>query len=138
MLQEHERAAGAWHAEWAPLRSLLVLAAGAVERIDEALGDIHVDAARMKSNLDATGGAVLAEALVLRLAPVLGREAAAEIVAQLCDEATARGESLIELARQDERITSVVDADELAALLEPAAYLGATDAFITRALAVIT
>lgn len=54
---EHERAAGAWQSEWPALTELFKVTAGAVDRTARLLEDLHVDAARMKTNLGpATGG----------------------------------------------------------------------------------
>jgi 3-carboxy-cis,cis-muconate cycloisomerase len=51
MEQEHERAAGAWHAEWAPLRALLVATGSAAAWVRVCLEGLEVDVERMRSNL---------------------------------------------------------------------------------------
>jgi len=58
--QEHERAAGAWHAEWAPLRALLVTTGSAAAWLRTCLEGLEVDVARMRANLGGAdvGGAV--------------------------------------------------------------------------------
>jgi 3-carboxy-cis,cis-muconate cycloisomerase len=48
---EHERAAGAWHAEWETLGDLLRLAGSAVAWARELLDGLEVDAERMRANL---------------------------------------------------------------------------------------
>jgi 3-carboxy-cis,cis-muconate cycloisomerase len=53
MEQEHERAAGAWHAEWAPLRALLVASGSAAVWLRTCLEGLQVDAGRMRANLPA-------------------------------------------------------------------------------------
>lgn len=60
MVQEHERAAGAWHAEWRPLSYLLLSVGSAASWLADCLGHLQVDPARMRANLDATGGLLLA------------------------------------------------------------------------------
>ena len=50
---EHERAAGAWHAEWEPLSDLLALTGAAAFHVREALEGLEVDAERMRANLRA-------------------------------------------------------------------------------------
>jgi 3-carboxy-cis,cis-muconate cycloisomerase len=52
MVQEHERAAGAWQAEWSAMRDLLRFTAGAVARIGEVLAGLEVDPERMRANLE--------------------------------------------------------------------------------------
>ena len=49
---EQERPAGAWHAEWQPLRTMLRLTAGATERTEVLVRDVRFDAAAMQANLD--------------------------------------------------------------------------------------
>ena len=61
MAHEHERAAGAWHAEWRPLGELLRSTGSAVAWLRESLEGLEPDPARMRANLDATGGRMLAE-----------------------------------------------------------------------------
>jgi 3-carboxy-cis,cis-muconate cycloisomerase len=53
MDQEHERAAGAWHAEWLPLRDLLRTTGSAAAWLDESLAHLVVDSDRMAANLGA-------------------------------------------------------------------------------------
>jgi 3-carboxy-cis,cis-muconate cycloisomerase len=50
---EHERAAGAWHAEWGALSDALALTGGAAWAIAESLDSLQVDAERMLSNMSA-------------------------------------------------------------------------------------
>jgi 3-carboxy-cis,cis-muconate cycloisomerase len=63
MVQEHERAAGAWHSEWRPLCDLLVTVGSAAAWLRDSLEGLEVDAARMRANLGAaepdTGAAAL-------------------------------------------------------------------------------
>jgi 3-carboxy-cis,cis-muconate cycloisomerase len=59
--QEHERAAGAWHAEWPALRGSLMYTGGAVSAIADVLAGLVVDVERMASNVRITGDALLAE-----------------------------------------------------------------------------
>src|SRR5512145_332579 len=61
MPQEHQRAAGGWHAEWRPLSALLSGVGSAAYWIRDCLGRLRVDPGRMRANLDLTGGALLAE-----------------------------------------------------------------------------
>jgi 3-carboxy-cis,cis-muconate cycloisomerase len=48
---EHERAAGAWHAEWNGLTEALALTAGSVWAIRECLDGLQVDTERMRENM---------------------------------------------------------------------------------------
>jgi 3-carboxy-cis,cis-muconate cycloisomerase len=130
MAQEHQRGAGTWHGEWLPMRDLLGTAGSAVAALRDCLGGLVVDAGRMRANLDLTGGHLLTERVTTALTTKLGRLAAHDTVTRASAESLASGRPLGEvLARTG------VPADEVAALLDPASYLGSTDAFIDRALA---
>jgi 3-carboxy-cis,cis-muconate cycloisomerase len=65
--QEHERAAGAWHAEWEPLREALALTGGASAATRSVIEGLHVDTDRMRANLDAAGGVPMVESAETRL-----------------------------------------------------------------------
>jgi 3-carboxy-cis,cis-muconate cycloisomerase len=52
MPQEHERAAGAWHAEWPALSGALAFTAGAADGARRALSGLQVDPERMRANLE--------------------------------------------------------------------------------------
>ena len=52
MEQEHERAAGAWQAEWGTYAELLGLTGSAAAWCRELLESLDVDAERMQANLD--------------------------------------------------------------------------------------
>jgi len=51
MEQEHERAAGAWHAEWPALRALLTFTGSAAAWLRDCLENLEVDVDRMRANL---------------------------------------------------------------------------------------
>jgi 3-carboxy-cis,cis-muconate cycloisomerase len=48
---EHERAAGAWHAEWETLGDVLELTGGAAFHVGRTLAGLEVDSERMRANL---------------------------------------------------------------------------------------
>jgi 3-carboxy-cis,cis-muconate cycloisomerase len=137
--QEHQRAAGAWHAEWEPLADLLRLTGSAAAWSAGLLGGLRVDAGRMRANLDAARGLPLAENVAAVLAPALGRLAAHDLIAEASRAAAESGSGLGEVLGGPpfaERIAGAgVTQDQVAAALDPAAYLGAAGAFVAAALA---
>ncbi len=134
MVQEHERAAGAWHAEWRPLGDLLRATGSAAAWLRDCLERLEVDPERMRHNLDATGGLLLAERVTTALAPDLGRLAAHELVQQACAESLATGRPLAAVLHHRPEVRDLLDQGEIEHLLDPAGYLGSADAFIERAL----
>jgi 3-carboxy-cis,cis-muconate cycloisomerase len=127
LAQEHERAAGAWQAEWEALSGALAYAGGAAAAAAESLAGLEVDAPRMRANLDAAGGLVLAERIALELAKTIGRSGAHELVADAARAPTFR-DALLADARNP------LTAAELDALLDPTTYLGSAGALVDRAL----
>lgn len=135
MAQEHERAAGAWHAEWAACTRLLRATGSAAAWLRDSLGNLHVDAERVRSNVDLTGGLVLAERVTTALVDDLGRLPAHDLVSGASDRALAEGTDLrTQLARVPE-VTAVLDDAELTRLLDPDAATVTARAQVDRALA---
>jgi len=134
MAHEHERAAGPWHAEWRPLCELLEAVGSAAAWLRDCLEHLEVDAKRMRSNLELTHGALLAERVTTALAPALGRHAAHELVQDAAQKAFASERALADVLAARPEVTAHVDRDDLARLLDPAGYLGASDELIARAL----
>src|SRR6202008_4452619 len=74
MIHDFERATGPWHAEWIALPESFVLTAGALHQAKFMLGGLIVDEARMRKNLDMSNGLIVAEAVMMGLAPHIGRQ----------------------------------------------------------------
>jgi 3-carboxy-cis,cis-muconate cycloisomerase len=127
LAQEHERAAGAWHAEWVALCGALSYSGGAASAAAESLAALEVDPQRMRANLDASGGVILAERVASALAGELGRGPAHELVAEAAAAPSFR-EALLAEPR------SPLAAEQLDELLDPTTYLGSSGAFVDRAL----
>ncbi|HVC03064.1 MAG TPA: 3-carboxy-cis,cis-muconate cycloisomerase [Candidatus Acidoferrales bacterium] len=133
MVQEHERATGAWHAEWETVRALLRLAGGAGRHAARLLSTLSIDPARMAENLGSDGGLVMAESLAGVLAVRSGRGAARDIVRRCSDEAAQRHVAFATVVATDPAVCGHLTAAEIAAALDPGAYLGSAQEFIRRA-----
>ena len=88
----------------------------------------------MRSNLDLTGGALLAERVTGALAPALGRQAAHDLVAPAAAAAASGGPPLGEALAAQPEVRAHLEREEIRRLLEPSDYLGATSELIDRAL----
>lgn len=133
MAQEHERAAGAWHGEWQTVTELLRLVGGAVRGTRELLSGLRVDTERMRSNLELTGGLLMAENVAVRLAAAIGRAEAQDLVAEVCRTAVSSGRTLRDALIADLRIG--LTEKEIDDALDPAGYVGSAGEFVDRALA---
>ncbi|MFF1304819.1 3-carboxy-cis,cis-muconate cycloisomerase [Streptomyces sp. NPDC058307] len=127
---EDERPAGAWHAEWEPLRDLLRLVGGAARDTAELTEGLRVHADTMREHLDLTHGLIASERLSAELAPVLGRARAKALLTELAERAYAEGLSLGELLAREPELKDL-DLDELT---DPARYTGSAGTLTDRAL----
>jgi 3-carboxy-cis,cis-muconate cycloisomerase len=134
MVQEHERAAGAWHTEWEALSDALALAGGAAAKAREATEGLEVRQERMRENLDRTGGMLLAENVTTLATQKLGRLEAHDLVKAACRRALQNGEHLRAELLREGRIREALSEGEIDAALDPAGYLGSAGAFVDRAL----
>src|SRR4051812_861625 len=71
MIQEHERAAGGWQAEWPIVADVVQATGAAAAAMADALDGLEVFPDRMRANIDATRGTIYAEPVGLRLRAVL-------------------------------------------------------------------
>ncbi|MFJ9868177.1 3-carboxy-cis,cis-muconate cycloisomerase [Streptomyces sp. NPDC101165] len=127
---EDERPAGAWHAEWEPLRDLLRLVGGAAAHAAALTEGLRVHPAAMRRNLGTTRGLIVSERLSAALAPVLGRARAKELLTELACRVHEEGRSLRELLAEEAELRDV----ELDDLTDPAHYTGFAGALTDRAL----
>ena len=134
-IQEHERSAGAWHAEWPTLPTLLLVTSGALAAIVEIAEGLEVDVARMRANLDVTNGLIMAEAVAFALAEKIGKSQAHHLVEAASKRAIAERKHLREVLVGNDEVTAQLGADRMAKLMEPLNYQGASQALIDRLLA---
>jgi len=132
---DHERSAGPWHAEWPVLPMLQLVTSGALASIVDIAEGLEVDAARMRANLDATHGLIMAEAVTFALAEKIGKSDAHHLLEAASKKAVAEKKHLRDVLAQDSRITAHLSADQLTKLFEPMAYQGVSQALIDRLLA---
>ena len=135
MSQEHERAAGAWHAEWRPCTQLLRATGSAAAWLRDSVGNLQVHADHMRANLELTGGLLQAERVTAALTEPLGRLAAHDLVAATADRAQAEGTDLLSQLVGERTIADVCPPDELRRLLDPAGATGNAGVLVDRALA---
>ncbi|WP_069760581.1 3-carboxy-cis,cis-muconate cycloisomerase [Streptomyces sp. LUP47B] len=127
---EDERPAGAWHAEWEPLRDLLRLVGGAARDAAELTGGLRVHADTMREHLGLTHGLIVSERLSAELAPVLGRARAKALLTELAKRTYAEGVSLGELLSREPELKDV----DLGEPTDPTGYTGSAGALTDRAL----
>src|SRR5438876_3234815 len=132
---DHERSAGPWHAEWPTLPMLMLVTSGALAAIVDIAEGLEVDTARMRANLHATQGLIMAEAVSMALAEKIGKSNAHHLIEAASKQAVTEKKGLRDVLTKDPKITGHLSADKLAKLFDPMAYQGASQALIDRLLA---
>jgi 3-carboxy-cis,cis-muconate cycloisomerase len=135
MVAEHERAAGAWHSEWEALSDALALTGGAAAAVREATEGLEAHPKKMRDNLDATGGLLLAEHVTTIVAERLGRLRAHDLVEGASRRTFESGRSLREELLAEPVLKEALSAQDMDAALDPARYLGSAGKFVDQALA---
>jgi 3-carboxy-cis,cis-muconate cycloisomerase len=134
-IQDHERSAGPWHAEWPTLPTLLLVTSGALAAIVDIAEGLEIDTERMRVNLDATGGLIMAEAVAFALADKIGKSEAHHLIEAASKKAVADKKHLRDVLAAEPKVSSHLDAEQLAKLFEPMAYQGVSQILIDRLLA---
>jgi 3-carboxy-cis,cis-muconate cycloisomerase len=134
-VQEHERATGGWQAEWPTFPALLMAASAGLAAIVDIAEGLEIDPARMRANLDATHGLIMAEAVSFALAVKLGKSAAHRLVEEAGKKAIADKRPLKDVLADDARVTAHLSKDDLTRLFDPLSYQGAAQTFIDRQIA---
>jgi 3-carboxy-cis,cis-muconate cycloisomerase len=134
MVSSFERTASAWHLEWIAVPEAFGYAAGALRQSVFLSGGLIVDAAGMERNLGLTHGLIVAEAVMMGLAPLLGRNEAHDLVYDACRAAIESDRPLYDVLLETPEVAGPLGTEKLRALTDPANYLGAAQAMVDRVL----
>ena len=135
IVSDFERATGPWHVEWVALPEAFGHAAGALHQARFMLGGLIVDTDRMAKNLAMTHGLIVAEAVMMGLAPHIGRNDAHDLVYDACRAAIETDRPLLDVLMEIPAVVGPLGPNKLRALTDPANYLGAAPAMVDRMLA---
>jgi 3-carboxy-cis,cis-muconate cycloisomerase len=135
MVNSFERNAAAWHLEWIAVPEAFGYAAGALHQTVFLTGGLIVDAVGMKKNLGLTHGLIVAEAVMMGLAPHVGRNEAHDLVYDACRTAIESDRPLCDVLVETTEVADKLGAEKLKALTDPSNYLGAAQAMVDRVLA---
>jgi len=132
MPQENERALGGWQAEWECLPQIVQLSGAALAQMMHMMAGLQVDAARMRANLDATQGLIMAEAVTLALAQTLGRSGAYDLVERACQQAVMEKQHLRDVLARQSDVSAILGPEKLETLFDPLRYTGQAQTFVER------
>ena len=125
MVQDHERATGQWHVEWHALPTAFIVASGGLSAAIEALEGLEVRPQAMAKTLNTTRGLIVAEAVMMSLAPRLGRQRAHDLVYDCCRTALSTGEEFNAVLLKEPEIANAFQSNEIEVLTNPQNHLGA-------------
>lgn len=135
MVHDFERATGAWHLEWSAVPESFALTSGALTQAAFMLSGLEVHPERMRENLNFSRGLIVAEAVMMALAPITGRQAAHDLVYAGCRRAIDGNQSLFEALMQIREVAVPLGSERLRELTDPANYLGLAPRMVDRVLA---
>ena len=133
MIHDFERATGPWHLEWVSLPESFLLTGASLGQAKFMLAGLVVDAARMRENLNLTGGLIVAEAVMMAAAPKLGRQHAHDLVYDACRKGIEQKRRLADVVLENADLVVALGGEEAArAKCDPAGYLGLSVAMTDR------
>lgn len=135
MIQEHERAIGPMHLEWLVIPDAFVLLSGSLSHSRYILENLVVDTEKMKQNLQLNGGLIMSEAVMMGLAPKIGKKKAHDLVSQAAARAYESGITLKEALNNDAIIMEMLSVEELEHLIDPLNYVGSAGTMVDAVLA---
>ena len=135
MVQEHERGVGQMHIEWMVVPESFVLLSGSLHHARFILENLVVDADAMRRNLDLGGGLLMSEAVMMGLAPKVGKAQAHHLVYAAAGRAMDEGSTLRAALLADHEVSALLSEAEIDVLLDPANYLGSAPAMVDAVLA---
>jgi 3-carboxy-cis,cis-muconate cycloisomerase len=131
-VQEYERGPGGWHTDWMTFPALALVCSGALSAVVEIAEGLEVNVDRLRSNLELTGGQIMAEAVSFALAAKIGRADAHALVRELSQIAENEKRPLKEVMLGNLRVKSLLDVTEIERLFIPLTYQGSAQTFIDR------
>jgi 3-carboxy-cis,cis-muconate cycloisomerase len=135
MIQEHERGAlGQMHLEWMVIPEAFVMISGSLKNSRFILENLVVAEQQMKDNIMLGGGLIMSEAVMMGLAPKIGKKKAHDLVYKAAGRAWDEKKSLKEALIENEEIKNLLDESEIDALLDPLNYVGVAPQMVDKVL----
>jgi 3-carboxy-cis,cis-muconate cycloisomerase len=135
MFHEHERDWSSFQMEWAYLPELCIMTHGALLLTTRVVSGLVVYPEKMRRNLEISGGALLAERVMLALGAHIGRQDAHDVIYEAAMRAFETRQPFAEVLKADARVSAHLSAETIDSLLDPAQYTGLAAQFVERVLA---
>lgn len=124
MIQDFERSTGPWQAEWIAIPQSFALTASALNQAKFILAGLEVHTENMRKNLHLSKGFIVSEAVMMELAPYLGRQTAHDVVYDACRLAIKENITLHQALVKNQEITKHLTEEQLSILTNPENYVG--------------
>lgn len=137
LVHDHERDGRSWKGEWLILPETALATGKALQLLETLLENLQVNAARMRENIARSRGFIHAEAIMLALAPKLGKQSAHTLVYDIAMQAQEQGVHLKTAVANDPRVAAHLSAADLEPLFDLEASTGACAEMVDRLIAAI-
>ncbi|KAJ3535864.1 hypothetical protein NMY22_g6290 [Coprinellus aureogranulatus] len=138
MVEDHERSTGPWEIEWIVLPQICTLSHSTLRQTRDLVRGLEVHPEAMKRNLELTRGAIVSEAVMMKLGATVGRQKAHDLIYDECRKlATAEGaeKTLAELLAENYTVKKAgIGRSELEDMCNPEKYLGLCEEMIRKVL----
>ena len=134
MVLDHERATGQWHVEWHVIPNAFLVASSSFNSAKYLLEGLEVSPEKMKENIYKTNGLIVAESVMMALAPKMGRQIAHDLVYDCCRESIKNKISFINILLKNKEISKFFNEQDLLKMIDPSNYLGAAPTMAQRLL----
>jgi adenylosuccinate lyase len=135
LVHDHERDGRSWKAEWAVLAETCLAVGKSLALLRTLTANLVIHADRMQANLEATGGFVLSEAVMLTLAARIGKQSAHTLVYETAMAAQGEGRGLKAAILDNPQIRAHLSLEEIDALFDYRQHTGQCGAMVDQVLA---
>lgn len=135
LVHDHERDGRSWKAEWAVLAETCLTAGKLLALLHTMLAHLEVHPERMQANLEATGGLILSEAIMLAIAKHTGKQSAHTLVYETAMASYTVGSNFKEAIQNNMQIRTYLSSDELEVLFDYRRHIGQCTTMVERVLA---
>ncbi len=134
MVQDHERGSATWQMEWTIVPAAAAYTLSALERMLELVAGLEIHPERMRENLGLSHQFVYAEAVMMALAPTLGRQKAHDLVDAAVSDARG-GKPFVDALQESQEINDILSESVLSQILNGQAHIEAADQAVREVLA---
>ncbi len=118
LVNSHERDGRSWKGEWMIIPDATLATGKSLDLLKLLLKDLQVNRERMRANIIATNGFIHAEAVMLALAKVLGKQSAHQIVYEVAMHAQNEGLHFKQTLINNRKIRAILNNDQIEALFD--------------------